>query len=316
MLKEVHKPFEDVGIIVARFQVAELHEGHTELIDTVFNRHDKVIIFLGLSVAKSTSVNPLDFESRKNMLLEAYPKAIIMYIKDQGDDAVWSKKLDEQINDLITPSQTAVLYGSRDSFLPHYLGKYNTRELTQNVFTSGTDSRKKISNNVKCSKDFRWGVIWAVTNQYPAALPTVDVAIFSSDKKQILLARKPNETAYRFVGGFVEPGHNFEQTVRKEVSEETHLEVDDLQYITSAFIDDWRYRSEKSKIVTALFAATIQYGRPTPDDDVEEVRYFDIKHDGGIENFPYIDLEGETIVENHKPLMEAVVGYLIKKDMN
>lgn len=40
-------PTADCGVIVGRFQVAELHEGHRALIEGVMGRHKKVIILLG-----------------------------------------------------------------------------------------------------------------------------------------------------------------------------------------------------------------------------------------------------------------------------
>ena len=47
----------DVGIIVARFQVHELHDAHRDLINSVLDRHDRVIIFLGLSEVRNTKRN-------------------------------------------------------------------------------------------------------------------------------------------------------------------------------------------------------------------------------------------------------------------
>lgn len=308
MAKAVEKPATDVGAIVGRFQVEDLHEGHKGLIDFVFSRHEKVLIFLGLCPAKSTFNDPLDFETRKQMILAKYPNAIVLYQKDQFDDKVWSSKLDEQIEDVTSPTQTVTLYGSRDSFISHYHGKHDCIEMEQEVFVSGTDTRKKISNKVKGTSEFRAGAIWATSNQWPKALPTIDVAIFNDDFTKVLLARKPNESAYRFVGGFVQPGHTLEQTVRKEVMEETHLEVSEPEYIGSAFIDDWRYRGQTDKIVTSFFAVKQVYGKPTPDDDICELRWFPI------DNGCFLDLDGnEKIVENHKQLVEKMEKWLQSK---
>ena len=41
----------DTGIIVGRFQVDDLHEGHKNFIDAVIKAHPRVIIFLGISAA-------------------------------------------------------------------------------------------------------------------------------------------------------------------------------------------------------------------------------------------------------------------------
>ena len=48
-MKPKTNPSTDVGIIVGRFQVDELHDAHVDLIQYVFDQHPKVIIFLGLS---------------------------------------------------------------------------------------------------------------------------------------------------------------------------------------------------------------------------------------------------------------------------
>ncbi len=72
----------DVGVIVGRFQVPDLHQAHRDLIEKVISQHQKTIIFLGLSPCKSTRNNPLDFEARKNMILDSYPDVIVLYIDD------------------------------------------------------------------------------------------------------------------------------------------------------------------------------------------------------------------------------------------
>jgi len=65
---------QDVGIIIGRFQVHQLTQAHKELIQFVIDRHTKVVIFLGLSPLLVTRNNPLDFESRKQMILKEFPK--------------------------------------------------------------------------------------------------------------------------------------------------------------------------------------------------------------------------------------------------
>ena len=192
----------DVGVIVGRFQVDELHEGHVDLISQIIKFHHKVIIFLGLSPCKCTTKNPLDFEARKQMILTRFPSVTVLYIVDQYSDVGWSDNLDHQIQMVTGPGQSVILYGSRDSFIKYYSGKYECQEIEQKVFVSGTDIRKKISGNVVSSPLFRKGVIWAVNNQYPKCFPTVDVAIMKNNQS-VLLGKKNKEPFYRFVGGFV-----------------------------------------------------------------------------------------------------------------
>lgn len=292
---------QDVGIVVGRFQVHELHEAHIDLINTVVNKHDKVIIFLGLSPVRGTLTNPLDFEARKQMILERYPHVNVLYIDDVRDDELWSKKLDDQIGRLTGPMQTVALYGSRDSFIAHYKGRYNTIELEPDTIISGTEIRKRIRNKVKPSADFRAGAIWATGFRYPTVFTTVDIAIFDDDNR-LLLAKKPGENFYRFVGGFSDPkSQNFEQDARRETVEETGLEVSDPIYIGSQTIDDWRFRSGNDCIRTLFFAVKRIYGTANAQDDIESLKWFNLK-----------DLKEQDIMEEHRGLFKMLLDNLHK----
>ena len=286
----------DTGVIVARLQVDDLHEGHKQLFDTVIKAHERVIVFLGLSPAKCTYNNALDFESRKRMVNRHYPDVIVLYIKDMHSDKLWSKNLDNQINDVIGPNHTSKLYGGRDSFIKHYSGKFETEELKQEVFISGTVLRKKLAIQSRGTVDFNSGAIFSVMNQFSNALPTVDVAIFNEDYSEILLGRKDNEDKYRFIGGFVDAGETYEQAARREAKEESSLEITDPEYVCSVVIDDWRYRRERNKITTSLFKCKKMFGSPEPGDDILEVRWF--KFNGDIM---------EQLVDNHKELLEILL---------
>jgi len=290
----------DVGIIVARFQVDDLTEGHNNLIQEVVDSHYKTIILLGLSPLKGTRRNPLDFEARKQMILSDFPDVIVLYIKDVYSDVLWSNILDKMIKDITGPNQNIYLYGSRDSFIKHYSGKYECIEVEQTVYVSGTDVRNIISKKTKSTSDFRKGVIWNSMNQYPKCFPTVDACIWKKDQGniKILLGKRDTEPKYRFCGGFVSPGETYEQTVIRESYEETGLEVQSPVYLKSFVIDDWRYRNEVDKITTSLFIIKYVFGKPTPGDDIDELRFF-------ILDKVILD----NLVDEHKPLMECILDY-------
>lgn len=291
----------DVGVIVGRFQTHELHAGHLGLIDHVRTQHEKVIIFLGNSPLWATANNPLDFQARSQMLREAYPDIIVNYIDDMNSDEKWSAKLDRQLASLVSPAQSVVLYGSRDSFIPHYEGRHDTRELESSQVFSGTAERKLIAaGNTKASADFRAGVIWAASARFPTAFTTVDIAIFDDAGERLLLGRKPDEDLFRFIGGFSDPGSDsFEADAKREVQEETGIAMGDLTYIGSRRVDDWRYRSEQDCIKTMLFVGKRIYGAPKPDDDIAEVRWFDWNR-----------IKGIDVMEAHRPLLEMLAGHV------
>jgi bifunctional NMN adenylyltransferase/nudix hydrolase len=270
---EVNPSDFEIGVIMARFQVHKLHEGHIKLIDKVCENHKKVIIFLGVSVVGNTKSNPLDFASRKAMIQELYPKVVILPQKDQRSDEKWSQNLDAEIR---TPfgEAPALLYGSRDSFIPHYKGKYPVVELTTDIFYSGTEVRRQVSREILGSEDFRAGVIHATYAQRPVTYPTVDVVAYN-EKGQILLGKKPNEKLYRFIGGFVDrTDTNWEMAAKREFSEETGgCEIGDLIYLASGAIKDWRYAKSESGIMTTLFIGKFMWGAITPSDDIASLHW-------------------------------------------
>lgn len=273
----------EVGVLVARYQIDDLHKGHTGLIDFVLSHHEKVIIFLGVSKVPFTERNPLDFETRKLMVKSAYPQVEVFPIYDQGTtprgNQKWSELLDEACEIPFGPKST-LLYGSRDSFIPYYRGKFDVAEVMHEFEMDATSIRNKIGHEVVDSNDFRKGCIYTCYHLRPTVYPTVDVVVVN-DKEQILLVRKPNEDLFRFAGGFVDPTDaNLEAAASRELEEETTLKCTKFKYITSILVDDERYAREKSKIMTTLYL-TRQFNTGTPEasDDLKggEVKWFNIK---------------------------------------
>src|SRR3989344_819437 len=105
-----------VGVIVGRFQVARLHQGHRHRIDTARKAHEKLLIVVG-SASFPTPRNPLTYPMIHAMLSREYPAAAICKIEDHPSDRIWSQALDACIDTLL-PDHYAELYGSRDSFIP------------------------------------------------------------------------------------------------------------------------------------------------------------------------------------------------------
>lgn len=286
----------EVGVLVGRFQNSYLHEAHKELIQRTLNSHPRVIIFLGLSPCRCTYNNPLDFAARKAMIEKEFPDVEVHYIEDVSSDEVWSNNLDKQISRIIGPTQKVILYGSKDSFIPHYSGKYSVVDLVPTTYISAKELRKSTGIKAKTSQEFREGVIWCVENQYPSVHPTVDIAIFNETLEELLLARKPNETNWRFVGGFADVNSpSYEYDAKREVQEETGIEVGDMVYVGSTTVNDWRYKYERNKIKTILFATKYLFGSPKADDDIAEVRWFKL-----------VNLDENDFVQTHVPLYKML----------
>jgi bifunctional NMN adenylyltransferase/nudix hydrolase len=134
------------GVIVGRFQIPYLHEGHKKLIDTAIAENDLVFILIGHKVGDQLDErNPYTFGERHKMIAETYPKVLIGNLEDcPNDDEAWSRKLDRILDDVLNPT----LYGSRDSFYKHYKGIVKYREIEEVPDVSATKIREQLKNEI------------------------------------------------------------------------------------------------------------------------------------------------------------------------
>ena len=295
------------GVVVGRFQVPELHDGHIELFRVVTERHRRVIVFLGVHQAgNATRRNPLDFETRRRMIQAKFPEFSIHPLLDKRTDAEWSRYLDLAIRQLV-PFGDVTLYGSRDSFVPHYHGSYIPIELGLRTKMDGTSIREMLTNTVMESYDFRAGVIYGVNNSRPRIYSTVDIAPIyygpsashPQPKMYILLGRKSGCPLLRFIGGFVEANsESLEDDATREVYEETGLEVADLRYVCSRKISDWRYPHE-DQIKTILFVGRSMTLGGKAADDIAEIVWM-----------PLEAVMYTSLVVEHQPLLGELKSYL------
>jgi NAD+ diphosphatase len=88
--------------------------------------------------------------------------------------------------------------------------------------------------------------------RYPRIAPAVIVAVTRGD--ELLMARNVSAPPGRFsvLAGFVEPGETLEETVAREVEEETGIAVQDVRYFGS---QSWPFPSTMMVGFTARYAA-------------------------------------------------------------
>jgi len=136
-----------IAFIVGRFQNISLHRGYIHLLKSALSLEGVkgLVIVMGSSPVPATRRNPFTFEERstvfKDFINTNFPtlgKKIMCVLEqhDQNEDAVWSKNLDSQINELIneykfhfTEFVEPVLVCSRDSFKSHYSGEVPVIEI-------------------------------------------------------------------------------------------------------------------------------------------------------------------------------------------
>ena len=300
----------EVGVIIGRFQTNRLHEGHMKLISHVLSNHKKTVILLGVSRVPNTKKNPLDFATRRAMVQRHFPSVVILPVKDNRSDEKWSQEVDA----MITTSwgeKKAVIYGSRDSFIPYYSGKFPVIELEASGDHNATNLREEVAKETLDSEDFRAGVIYSVYSRFPTTYPTVDVCAFNKNG-EILMAKKPNENKWRFVGGFVDrTDKSYEDAAKREFREETGngASVGNFKYITSQKIDDWRYKNTESGIMTTLFLCEYFHGIVQASDDITEVKWIPIRE------FSNYDGVRTKVIYEHRELMQTLVDKVYSENL-
>ncbi|HVJ39163.1 MAG TPA: NAD(+) diphosphatase [Stenotrophomonas sp.] len=105
-------------------------------------------------------------------------------------------------------------------------------------------------------------------DHYPRVDPAVIVAV--SDGARLLLGRQASWPARRYsvIAGFVEPGESLEQTVAREVHEETQVRIDACQYLGA---QPWPFPGA----LMLGFRASAEGGQqPQVDGELEDARWF------------------------------------------
>jgi len=285
------------GIIVGRFQVFELNEIHQKLIGEVQQKHSRTIVFLTSNPAPS-DYNPLDWAFRWKMFDEQYGDAIeVLEMPDLPDDRIWSQELDRRILEQKVAGKV-VLYGTAEGLAERYSGRHPVEVLEPKEEDLTAEAAIE---GAKSFRDFRAGVLYGIFSQFPTVYPTVDIAVFRQDYTELLLARKPNESKFRLPGGFVDPeDDSYEDAALRELGEECgNLTIDELDYLGSARIDDWRYRGSRDGVMTHLYVCDLVEGSPEASDDIAELRWFELRK-----------LNAEYFVPEHRVLWAMLEDYL------
>lgn len=103
---------------------------------------------------------------------------------------------------------------------------------------------------------------------YPRISPAVIMLVTRG--REILLGRSPRfpNGMYSTLAGFVEPGETAEEAVRREVREETGIEVNDIRYVAS---QSWPFPHSLMLAFTAKYAS----GEITVDNvELEDAKWF------------------------------------------
>lgn len=309
-----------VGVVIGRFQVHKLHDGHLDLIKKVAEQSDSVCILVGVSENRSGHRHPLDFITRKLMIeqsLATLNKPLtILPIHDESNDETWAKNVDSLLKKTFLGADIT-LYDGSDGFSRQYSGRGSLRVEHENIAHSarGTQLREQIASQPLSSEEFRRGVIYGVINQWDRVFPTVDVVLMSNDGQKFYVGKKKGETKLRFIGGFVDCYDNsLEDAVRREAREEAEVNLQYVTYISSRGMYEYRYTGGKNgSVMTSFFLGLLpELQNPHPSDDIDEIVEIsreEIKE--AIDEEATISLK---FVENHRPLLQDLAYFLKDKE--
>jgi len=284
-----------LGVVVARFQVPSLHRGHIHLLNEAAKDSDILLVILGHKINQPDIKNPLSLKVRQAMVRQVLTSSgsgrqfLLGDVEDSPvSNEAWSIALDKHIQEHVDALESdhkekieVCLYGSRDSFIKYYHGNYAHTTISEIEAVSGTEVRKKILSlkEDELTNEQREGMVYAFRGIYPVGMSVVDVLLYKKEAgvTSVLLGRKKREVSYRLIGGFFDVGtdESLEDAASRELQEEVgDITTKSMQYVTSKKIDDWRYRDNQHKIVSALFVTEYVSGEISPQDDIEEVKWF------------------------------------------
>lgn len=106
-------------------------------------------------------------------------------------------------------------------------------------------------------------------------VPTA-TAVVVDDEGRVLLGRRaiePDQGKWDLPGGFIEDGEHPLEALRRELHEETALEIEPGEFL-GIWMDKYGYDSGAENTLNLYWEARITGGDERPDDDVAELRWF------------------------------------------
>lgn len=286
---------------IGRFQTDEPTKGHQRILNDL---HSGDIVFVGSANASFSKRNPLPVSARIKMLRDRYPQLVFIPIDDYQSDSVWAQRVD----DLLGVGPWTGLSG-QDGFWNTYHtagGKWKVVVVMQDgPLSESTRRREDIGSHLKIDNlDKRQALIWTAHNLRDQVFPTVDILCLKNTHTirdaSVIVGRKPNETLFRFPGGFVDVAdQSLLDAAKREFSEEVPgIEVGNWKYATSRKINDWRFTGSQG-IMTTVFTCRYVFGAVKGGDDLAIAQWARVE-----------SLRPELMVPEHRPLAEFLLKEL------
>lgn len=252
-----------IGAVIGRFQIDELHDGHKALLQYPIDKYDvdTLIVFIGVTGIGPTKNDPLEFQTRHQMVSEWFDDEfgnagktlhVFPIVDLPNQDQMWAANVDRLIAAIAGTgacSQSVTIFGGRDSALKTYTGaggRFNTETIEQQDVggLSATARREQIAKsysrliddgltweNESNGRYFRLGCIYTMQKLYDKCFPAVDVAVYDliydplgvCTGFRLVLGTKNDGQGNRFPGGFVDP--HYDNSLDDAAAREMHEEL-------------------------------------------------------------------------------------------
>lgn len=123
--------------------------------------------------------------------------------------------------------------------------------------------------------------------RFPSFNTAISAIIYEPEMKKLLLVKQYGRDRNVLVAGYVSKGENSEETLVREVREETGLEVVKFYYNTSRYY-------EKTNTLMINYACVVKNADVIPNDEIDSFEFFDEK--SAVENIAKGSLAEEFLL--------------------
>lgn len=227
----------NIGIIIGRFQVPFLHEGHKLLIQTALDKSDKVIVLLGSANRAPSPRNPFNFTHRAETISKCFPNSVVCYPLNDYlySDSQWMTDVALTISKVTKGTDRITLFGhfkEGNDYLT-WFPQYKNYNVESDIKIDGTAIRNDniylLPNSVQQDiaaydmekehfKDYK----------YPEALNICCADTVLECAGHVLLIRRkyaPGKGSWALPGGHKNNNETFLDAALRELEEETNVRV-------------------------------------------------------------------------------------------
>lgn len=289
-----------LGVLIGRFQVPQMHEGHRFIIHRMLEQCDEVLILFGSANRTRSVKNPFTYRERQQATLQLFPTVLTAPLNDyMYNDSQWMADVAATINQVVEnvcvdhqENFEVLLYGHHkdgNDYL-NWFPQYEYVNINSDIDISGTEVRNSfmhlLPDNVQADAAYFAKERETFKNYpYPASLNICcGDAVVECLGHILLIKRKftPGAGNWALPGGHKNTNETFLQCALRELIEETNIRVPEpvlLGSIESTRLFD---SPKRSSGIPKLTLAVHMVVKPNPDgslprangsDDAVETRW-------------------------------------------